>query len=185
MINKSYCLTVALKLCVKLNNIFLYEVYYLTNIIPYGIIRINVCKCVRKGENMINEERVKELYHVALYDSKERKMHQQVSQYFKRDYVGKEILKSFFTGTIAFLLILGLMVLYVAQDFVDSINSLDFEELGVKIGISYLIFILLYLFVTWVVYAFRYVTERKKLKKYGEHLKNVNRMYVREGKLKQ
>lgn len=95
MINKSYCLTVALKLCVKLNNIFLYEVYYLTNIIPYGIIRINVCKCVRKGENMINEERVKELYHVALYDSKERKMHQQVSQYFKRDYVGKEILKSF------------------------------------------------------------------------------------------
>ena len=113
---------------------------------------------------MINEERVKELYHVALYDSKERKMHQQVSQYFKRDYVGKEILKSFFTGTIAFLLILGLMVLYVAQDFVDSINSLDFQELGVKIGISYLIFILLYLFVTWVVYAFRYVTERKKLK---------------------
>lgn len=147
--------------------------------------QINVCKCVRKGENMINEERVKELYKVALYDSTDQKTHQQVSQYFKRDYVGKELLKSFFTGSICFFLMLTMWLLYIGESLVADINSLDFKGMGTHIGIAYIMFMLLYLFFTWVIYAFRYSVERKKLKTYGEHLKNVNRMYARDGKLKQ
>ena len=36
---------------------------------------------------MINEERVKELFQVALYDQSDDVMHDQVKSYFKSDYI--------------------------------------------------------------------------------------------------
>ena len=38
---------------------------------------------------MINEDRVKELFQVALYDNSDDVMHDQVKSYFKSDYIGK------------------------------------------------------------------------------------------------
>ena len=51
---------------------------------------------------MISEERVKELYHLAAFDEYENKKYHQAGEYTMWDYVGKEIVKSFFSGTIAF-----------------------------------------------------------------------------------
>ena len=53
---------------------------------------------------MISEERVKELYHLAAFDEYENKKYHQAGEYTMWDYVGKEIVKSFFSGTIAFIL---------------------------------------------------------------------------------
>ena len=50
---------------------------------------------------MISEERVKELYHLAAFDEYENKKYYQAGEYTMWDYVGKEIVKSFFSGTIA------------------------------------------------------------------------------------
>ena len=45
---------------------------------------------------MISEERVKELYHLAAFDEYENKKYHQAGEYTMWDYVGKEIVKSFF-----------------------------------------------------------------------------------------
>ena len=55
---------------------------------------------------MISEERVKELYHLAAFDEYENKKYYQAGEYTMWDYVGKEIVKSFFSGTIAFILLI-------------------------------------------------------------------------------
>ena len=56
----------------------------------------------RESYSMINEERVKELYHMAVYDSHMDKVDSQIGQYYIWDYIGKELVRSFFTGTAAY-----------------------------------------------------------------------------------
>ena len=78
----------------------------------YGIIANNASLCPNSGMrsrqelSMISEERVKELYHLAAFDEYENKKYYQAGEYTMWDYVGKEIVKSFFSGTIAFILLI-------------------------------------------------------------------------------
>ena len=47
---------------------------------------------------MINEERVKELYHMAVYDDHKSKADCQMGQYYMWDYVSKELVRAFLPG---------------------------------------------------------------------------------------
>ena len=126
---------------------------------------------------MINEEKVRELFNIALCDSKsdDSRVQKQSASYYGWDYIWKEGLKSFFTGTFAFA---GLAVMWVA------VNKLDFKAMGVTIGILYIAFMAVYIFVTIVVYTARYKAGRREVRKYANHLKAVGRIYSREEKIK-
>lgn len=133
---------------------------------------------------MINEERVKELYKIALYDKNEEKTYQQVSSYFMKDYLGKEILKSFFSGSFAFIGIFAMYVMYTMDTLIAGINSIDIMTTAIRIGTAYIAFMGCYLLLTVVIYALRYSKGRKMLRDNGEHLKKLKKMYEREEKLK-
>ena len=133
---------------------------------------------------MINEERVKQLYKIALYEQNEEKKHRQMGQYYKSDFVGKELIKSIFSGSFAFLCFVILWMLSTWEDVLDSINNLEIVGTAIKVIVVYGIFMLIYLVATYVVYAIRYEVGRKKLKEYTADLKTASKMYDREEKLK-
>jgi hypothetical protein len=133
---------------------------------------------------MINEERVTEMYHMAVYDEKENRQARQMSSYYRRDYIGKEMIKSFFSGTIAYVLIVILLLLGAAEDVIDSLSSMNLVQTGTVLAIVYVGFEFLYLLITAQVYRRRFRNGRAELKKYYKHLKSVNKMYTREEKLK-
>ena len=88
----------------------------------------------------------------------------------------------FRSGTFAFA---GLVVMWVAvnaAELLDRINKLDFKAIGVTIGILYIAFMAVYIFVTIVVYTARYKAGRREVRKYANHLKAVGRIYSREEK---
>lgn len=134
---------------------------------------------------MVNEERVKRLYKIALYEQKEEKNYRQMGQYYKSDYVGKEIIKSIFTGTLAFAGIVLLWLLSSWQEVLEEINNLQIVYTVLEIVLYYVLFLALYLVLTHVIYALRYDAGKKKLKEYTNYLKNAHQMYEREEKLKQ
>jgi hypothetical protein len=133
---------------------------------------------------MINEERVTEMYHMAVYDQKENRHSRQMNGYYRRDYIGKEMIKSFFSGTIAYVLIVVLFLLGAAEDVIDRLSSMNLVSTGMMLVILYLAFEFLYLLITVRVYRRRFREGRAELKKYYKHLKSVNKMYTREEKLK-
>lgn len=133
---------------------------------------------------MINEDRVKELYHVALYDSRQERQTRQYERYYRKDYIRKELIKSVFSGTIVFFLIIVLWIMNQANSLLDQLNSMDFVEIGVVFGLVYVAFLALYLLVTYLLFQIRFRNGRKGLKKYYIHLKNLEKMYNREEKLK-
>nr|WP_317352895.1 hypothetical protein [uncultured Agathobacter sp.] len=133
---------------------------------------------------MINEDKVKELFYVARYDSEEDRFQKQMSSYYGWDFIWKEVLKSFFTGTLAFIGLTVLAVFTNASQLLADINKIDFQSVGVMLGLIYIAFMLAYIMITIIVYAVRYKTGRKKARQYIEHLKRVGKMYEREEKLK-
>ncbi len=133
---------------------------------------------------MINEERVKQLYKIALYEQNEEKRNREIGQFYKSDYVGKELIKSIFMGTFAYGFFVLLWLLCSWQDVLESINNLEIVGMVVNLIIYYVGFLLLYLFATYVVYSMRYHAGRKKLKSYTSNLKTAQKMYEREEKLK-
>jgi uncharacterized membrane protein YesL len=133
---------------------------------------------------MVNVERVKECYQMAVYDKREEAQYRQMGEYYKSDYVGKELVRSVFTGTFAFLLIGVLQLMGSIESVLNSLNDVAWTRYIIGIGLIYVCFMALYLSVTYVVYSRRYRSGRKHLRKFYGHLKHVIRAYEREAKLK-
>lgn len=133
---------------------------------------------------MINEERVKELYHMAVYDAHMDKADSQIGQYYMWDYIGKELVKSFFSGSIAYVLLVVLWGMSDLEGITAMINNLDIADLAVRVVVLYIGFLAVYLLATVLVYGLRYAYGRKRLRRYAARLKKVRRMYQREDKLK-
>ena len=158
-----------------------------TIIVLYGILIIHyMCKIAlavikkRMGEIMLNQERVCEITKLAIFDQKEGRECKPMIQYFRKDYIAKEMLKSFISGTIAFVLIAGGIGLYFAEDLLEKISSMDIPRIAVRIGIYYGVCMAVYFAVTYVIYYKRYTKGRQKVKKYYLHLKKVNKIYHEE-----
>lgn len=133
---------------------------------------------------MVNEERVKKLYKIAVYEQSEEKKHRKTGLYYRSDYIGKEIVKSFFTGSIAYILMAALWVMSNLNLVMHQINTLEIIDTVVVMLTLYLIFMVIYLFVTAVVYYIRYKKSKKKLDGYVSDLKAAHNMFEREEKLK-
>lgn len=129
---------------------------------------------------MLNQERVEEMIRLAVFDQKEGEACKPMIQYFRKDYIVKELLKSFVTGTLAFGIIIGLGVMYQAENIVNSLNKVDIRGALIEFGTAYLIFMAVYFIVTYVIYYRRYSAGRQKVKKYYVHLKKVSRSYHQE-----
>ena len=133
---------------------------------------------------MINEDRVTEMYHMAVYDRDANRQTEQMTAYYVRDYVGKEVLNSIFSGTIAYGLLLVMAGMGMMQDMESIFDSMDLAGTIVGLVLLYLAFEVLYILITIAVYRKRFREGRAELKLYAKHLKKVNKMYAREEKIK-
>ena len=133
---------------------------------------------------MVNEERLRPMVKMAMFDKNEGKHCKPMIEYARQDYVAMEMLKSFVTGTIAFMLMFGIWAVRDIDRAMGMLNAAYLKDFIVDVGLKYLVFLLAYLIVTYVVYQIRYTQGRKKVKKYYNSLKAVNKMYEREEKLR-
>lgn len=133
---------------------------------------------------MINEERVKQLCKIAIYEQKEEKEHRQAGLYYRSDYIGKEVVKSFFTGSIAYIIIATLWIISNMELVLHQINTLEIIDTVVVMIVLYVLFLIVYLLATVFVYYFKYKFSKKKLDGYLNNLKVAHNMFEREEKLK-
>lgn len=133
---------------------------------------------------MINEDRVKQVYKIALYEQSEEKQNRQMGKYYRSDYIGKEIIKSIFSGTIAYAFMAVLWAMSNWREVLGLINSMEIVGTVVEMILIYVGYMAVYLLATYVVYAIRYKVGKKKLDGYKKDLKILHQMYEREEKLK-
>lgn len=129
---------------------------------------------------MINEEKVKQLYKVALHEQEAEKYRRKIGRYYREDYIAKEMLKSIFTGTMAYLF---MSALWLAGDWVnifEKISNKEYAAIGVPMAALYVVYMIVYMTVTYLVYKAKYKESSSYIKNYEKQLVHLSRMYEQE-----
>lgn len=133
---------------------------------------------------MINEERLRPMVKMAIFDKNEGKACKPTIQYAREDYISWQLLRSFVTGSIAYVVLCLTWVLYDTEMIMKMLNGMYIFDLLKNAVVLYAAFIVVYLTITYIVYQVRYTKRRRQIKLYYENLKDINKIYDREEKLK-
>lgn len=126
---------------------------------------------------MLNENKVKMMTKMAIYEKNEGKRMLRTARYFKGDFIAFGILKTLIATTFAFILIVVMYALCNAEGLVNDINSMDYAALGRKIAMYYILMIAVFTVISGIVYNFQYERTRKGLKHYFSRLNKLERFY--------
>ncbi len=129
---------------------------------------------------MIHEERVILMTGLQVYEDGDGKRDIAISNYFRGDYLGMQMLKSVIYVTIAAGLFFAGYVFYNLEEFLNNIYQTNWLEYAQTLLTRYLVLVVAYTLITYLVYTCRYAKAKKNLKKYYGGLKALNAMYHEE-----
>ena len=95
---------------------------------------------------MVNEERLKPMVKMAMFDKNDGAECKPMIEFAREDYVAWQLLGSFITGSIAFVILLAMWVLMDTEKFLNMLNAEELMGLIISIGIRYAIFLFIYRF---------------------------------------
>ena len=129
---------------------------------------------------MIHEDRVRQMIKLAVYDENKSMGEKTPAQYFRKDYLALEMIKSFFCGTMAYAIIVILGAVYLLGNGDADISTVNFIRILILTVVLYAVFLGIYLVLTYSIYSARYEKGRKASREYYHTLKRVNEMYRQE-----
>lgn len=103
---------------------------------------------------MINEEKVAVMTRMAAYEAGRGKRDREICGFFRSDYVGFQLLKTWIATTIAFCILAGIWLLYRADEITSIFYAMDVDAilaLGKQAVIVYLILCAGYLLASWLI----------------------------------
>ena len=131
---------------------------------------------------MLNEEKIKIMNKLAMYEQGEGKKYLPVSRYYRSDYIGLAMIKNFFLVTIGYCLILAGIAAYFGEYLVDNIHKMDLVAVGRNAVIGYVVVLVVFSVATYIQYSVRYHKAKKSVKEYYQELTQLNKIYSREEK---
>lgn len=131
---------------------------------------------------MINEEKVKVMTKLAMYEKREAKRYLPVSKYFRGDYIGLALIKNFFLVTIGYGLLLVAAGAYYGEYLLDNIHKMNLINLGTYLVVGYIVMLAAFSALTYVQYFIKYHRAKKSVKEYYGELTRLERIYGREEK---
>lgn len=126
---------------------------------------------------MLNNDKIKLMTKLALYESKTGKEDIRLSKYYKTDYVRYQVIKSIICATIGYGLILVLIMLYKSEYLIKNAVKLDYKTIGLYVLGFYIIVVSVYGLASIVIYSRKYDKSRKKLGRYYKLLRRLEKMY--------
>jgi ABC-type nickel/cobalt efflux system permease component RcnA len=132
------------------------------------------------GADMLNEERIRLMTKMASYEEGEGKEYMPIKQYYRKDYVGLGMIKTFITSSIAFGILLLCWVLYDMDNITNILSTKDLTEFGTFVLVIYIIFIAVYQVIALGVYNWRYSRAAASIKGYHSVMKKVEKLQERE-----
>ncbi|MBS6646727.1 MAG: hypothetical protein KH366_24425 [Clostridiaceae bacterium] len=134
---------------------------------------------------MLNEDKIKLMTGIAMFEKREGKKIAPANLYFKSDYVGRHMIRSFFGYTFCSMLILVIWLLYNLEQILNSLNLDELVATGKNLLFLYVGGLVLYLFITFIVYSKKYSYAVRGQKVYVAKLKRLNKRYEFQNKSKE
>ena len=129
---------------------------------------------------MLNNQKIKKMHKLALYESGEGKRHLAISNYYRSDYIGLALIKNFFLVTIGYVLIVAAVAVYFGEYLLENIHKMNLVALGAYIIIGYLVVLVFYSVLTYIQYSVKYYRAKKSVREYYSQLTSLSKIYARE-----
>ncbi len=131
---------------------------------------------------MLNEEKVKLMTKLAIYEKREGKSDFKISKYFRTDYIGLNVINSAIVATLVYLAVVGCIVLDNIEKLLIEITQMDLLSVGKTLLIWYVVAVAVYVLLSVLFYNVKYFVTKKKLEKYDEDLRSLYKLYKAERK---
>ncbi len=132
------------------------------------------------GGKMLNNDKIRLMTKLAIYENKEGKEDIRLSKYYKTDYVRYHTIKSLITASLGYALILVLIFLYKSEYIIREAITMDYKTIGMYILGFYIMIIAVYGLGSVVGYSIKYDKSRKKLGRYYKLLRRLSKIYNEE-----
>ncbi|MBO6149063.1 MAG: hypothetical protein J6O55_06975 [Lachnospiraceae bacterium] len=129
---------------------------------------------------MLDKERIRLMTRMASFEANEGKQFIPVTEYFRSDYVGFNMLKTAASVTASFVLFVGVELFCQFEETMSELYELEFASLAVRYLREFLIVLVVYLLIAYIVYSYRYTRARKNVRIYQKSLKRLSAMYGEE-----
>ena len=123
---------------------------------------------------MLNEEKIKIMNKLAMYEQGEGKKYLPVSKYYRSDYIGLALIKNFFLVTIGYGLALAGVAAYFGEYLMENIHKMNLVKLGTEIVVGYVAVLIVFSLLTYIQYSVKYHRAKKSVKKYYSELIQLN-----------
>lgn len=134
---------------------------------------------------MVNEDKIKLMTGIAMFEKREGKRIFPVNRYFCSDYISSHMIGSFFYYTVSFALCALVWVLYNIEYLLNEINLDEVVLIGKHAAVLYGAGLVLYLLITCLVYWKRYQYAKRGMKIYVAKLKRLEKRYEFQHKAKE
>ena len=131
---------------------------------------------------LLNENKIKMMTKMAIYEKNEGKSMLKTAKYFKGDYIAFGVLKTVIATTFAGVILLAMYFLCNAEGMIRDINNLDYIGLAKKFALYYVLMLIVFCVIAGFVYYFRYENTRKGIKRYFSRLNKLERFYTGQKK---
>ena len=122
---------------------------------------------------MLDENKIKLMTKLAIYEKHETDGELVMSRYYKHDYVRFNVLKTLVAATVVYWTIVGAYVFMEFDSLLAKINDIDYFDLMYKLLGWFVAFALIYFAFASVLYNYRYIKAKPGLIKYNSNLKDL------------
>lgn len=124
----------------------------------------------------MNEERIRLMTKLAAYEQGRGQEDMAINQYYRRDYVALQMIKTFVCSTIAFGILILLYVLYQMDALTALLYQTDYRDYLVRLVVLYVVFTIVFQAIAFTVSTYRYRRAHREQKQFLSRLKKVARL---------
>ncbi len=128
---------------------------------------------------MIDEEKVRLMTRISIFDKHEKNHGIRMSRYFQKDYVKYNCLMTVLSSTVCFVACVAAYVFIEFQKILVAFSDNNYFDIIKKLLLWYVIFVAIFFFFGFIVYNIRFFLVKDKLLRYNEDL-NLLSDYLEE-----
>ena len=131
---------------------------------------------------MLNNDKVRVMTRLAIYEKKRGKEDIGLSQYYKRDYIRLQILNTIVFSTIGYGLLVLLVGIYQSEYLIANAVTLNYKAIGMYVFGIYAMFLTISILCTIIASTLKFEASRRKLAGYNKGLRCLQQIYESEEK---
>ncbi|MEG2350089.1 MAG: hypothetical protein RSB57_06235 [Hungatella sp.] len=134
---------------------------------------------------MLNEDKIKLMTGISMFEKKEGKKIFPINRYFKEDYIGNHLVRGFLGYTFCWLLGVIIVLLYKLEVLFGTEMFDQIFVVGIQFLSCYVIGLILYLILTFYVFQKKYSYASRGMKIYVAKLRRLEKRYEFQNKTKE